>query len=302
MSKRTEKLTDLWLDEAVERVINVRGNSQLTTDSTYIYSYGTTIARIDRDNKVVVTKRPFYSHTTNAHINHLVYAAKSKGYKVIEVRSLIFTRDNLRVEISETTDKVLALIEKHIRSRVADYTRAIEDLYYNILRLRDYIPLYGVGGIRVNSKEMTYLKTAYRLFKNIDLTKDNAKKLYLTVVHSIRKDIKAYERKSILARRAKEHRDWYKGSSTKPTRFKRYYDGTYLKVVHDRVVTGKGDNISYKVAKLMYDRWTKGEDIVGKQLGHYSYMVREHSTTGVKIDCSVFHADELHKIFGGIQQ
>ena len=65
------------------------------------------------------------------------------------------------------------------------------------------------------------------------------------------------------------------------------------------MVTSKGDNISYKVAKLMYDRWVKGEDIVGKQLGHYSHVVRKCSTTSVKVDCTVLYADELHKIFGG---
>jgi hypothetical protein len=73
------------------------------------------------------------------------------------------------------------------------------------------------------------------------------------------------------------------------------YTGVYLSTDGETLRTTNNIKVEFHLAHLLYNRWSKGGDILGAKLDYYT-VVKANSKS-VQIGCTLISASELHRMF-----
>jgi hypothetical protein len=256
--------------------------SNFSYSMSRLYSYGSIMAVIDREKKLIEIDRRIsnYSHSSKKHASHMHRAIPSY-YKVFEY-------DFNEGAFVYYFNSIMLLVGKQLKARKWDYTQQILKL---IQEAKDFA-------------ELKHVKKDIHLKQILEIDTEKLQESYNKVKDKIEKQIVAKKKKNDALNQLSRQNNLdrfliqtYNPKDKSTVKFDPNYKGVYLKADDELgcLCTTNGIIVILTNALLLYKNYLNDfKSIIGKKLEHY--VVVKSSETEVTIGCTTISAKELKRV------
>ena len=253
------------------------------------FSYASVIARkvIEKKKKYLTMNTDYkdFGATTSDHYRNVVDSISTQEWIIVHYHHSLSVDENLEIFNEELEE----LLFKNERAKTYSYKTEISQCKINIerymelqkpdKRTKGYKEL--MKTINIDSKELA-LRLAKSTIKRREENKEKAENLKEMKIVSLRKDIKRF----------------YKGYDLKDMPTAEVIASSKTVLIRrdkDSLVSSNYVKVEYRTAKQLYNRWSKGKDILGLELGPYTVV--KSNKESVTIGCTTISAPMLDWAF-----
>jgi len=294
-----ESLAHAWAYDFIYAIAGgeYNGVPRMKAHGNWMYSYDTVIARMfdppegSREPLILITTQS-YSNTTQRHLIAVDRATSHMNQLFVNDPDAQ-TKSQRRSNLSDILNEIYELSDKWTRSR-----KYKDDIAKNIHNLSNTARLYAKYFGLSSSKE------AKEISRFLDASSLDLSSVAIESAEEIRKAKKRREKDKARAlakknaekyAQAQEELGMWLNFEREYFHMDRYIPDVKLRVRNGVIDTSSGATLSFREAKIAYNRWKKGKLSKGMHIGPYSFGGVDGDEM-VHVGCHTIRLDEIERV------